>query len=326
MATIERGGEPIDLIVGPCSINKKNVEDVLNLSQIRVKNLRGESQRAIFGTRIVPLKSRTNHPETTEDGGIDRDAIMQNIMILRDGGGINDLVTPPSIDITREVIKQTGMMVGTEVMIPHIQAPIYDREILDGKMLLWSPSVEALGWTTIPTADVVAKRREWMMGPKNPKWLGSDPIEADNPDGKETSMEKAWKGLVTYAMARGVDPRQIVVIQRGVDVPEKGKYRNLPVHGVAERTKLSLPEGVRLYFDPSNSFGPNKRDQIVQATIDAMLMKDKRGRWLYSGALIEGGSSTTDTDQHIRIDEAEVLAKELARFRNLRMPGQSIWE
>jgi hypothetical protein len=47
-----------------------------------------------------------------------------------------------------------------------------------------------------------------------------------------------------------------------------------------------------------------------------MLMKDGNN-WLYDGALIEVGTSTTDTDQHISIDEMQALAQELAKYREL---------
>lgn len=320
MAINERGGVPVDLIVGPCSINENNIQEVLKLSQIQVRNLKGLAQPALFGTRIVGLKSRTAYNPTGQDMGIDFDVLMQNMLILQNGGNVNDFITPPSVNIAREVIRETGMTVGTEVMMPHIQSPIFDREITEGKMLLWSPSVEALGWSILPSAEVVKKRSDWLMGLKNPKWLGAAADEANVLMAKETSMEKAWKGLVTYATGRGVDPRQVVMIQRGVDVPEKGPYRNLPVHKVAERTKASLPDGVRMYFDPSHTLGPKKRDEIVEATIEALLLRDGKNNFIYDGALIEAGNSTTDTDQHLTLDEVEILARELARFRNLRSP------
>lgn len=319
---IEKGGLPIELIIGPCSINESNVEDVFKLSEIQVKNLRGQKQSALFGTRVVGLKSRTELNESGEGMGMDFKAVMQNLLILENGGNINDFVTPPSVNIGKDIIDQTGMMIATEVMMPFLQVPVYDRQIQQGKMLLWSPSVETLGWSILPTADVVAKRQDWRIGIKNPKWLGNFPVEADNLEAPETSMEKTWKGMAGYALARGDSTEQIVMIHRGIDVPEKGDFRSLPVHKVAERTKLTMPRGVKIYFDPSHSFGPKKRDEILEATIQAMLMKDGRNDWLYDGALIEAGNSTTDTGQHMTIDEVVVLASELAKFRNLRVPSK----
>ena len=315
---IEKGGSPGELIAGPCSINKSNIEDVFKLSQIQVKNLRGERQSALFGTRIVGLKSRTELNQSGEGMGIDFEAVMQNLLILENGGNKNDFVTPPSVSIGRNIIKQTGMMVSTEVMMPLLQIPVYERQIEQGSMLLWSPSVETLGWSILPTAGAVAKRKDWNIGIKNPKWLGSSPLESDSLEALETSMEKTWKGMASYALARGVKTEQIIMIHRGIDVPEKEDFRSLPVHKIAERAKLTMSTGVKIYFDPSHSFGPKKRDEILEATIKAMLMRDSRSGWLYDGALIEAGSSMTDTGQHITIDEVVVLASELAKFRNLR--------
>lgn len=319
---IEKGGLPLELIIGPCSINESNVEDVFKLSEIQVKSLRGEKQFALFGTRVVGLKSRTELNQSGEGMGIDYQAVMQNLLILENGGNKNDFVTPPSVNIGKNIIDQTGMMVSTEVMMPLLQIPVYDRQIQEGKMLLWSPSVETLGWSILPTADVVVQRQDWRIGIKNPKWLGSSPLEADNLEASETNMERTWKGMASYALARGVKAEQIVMIHRGIDVPEKEDFRSLPVHKIAERTKMTMPTGVKIYFDPSHSFGPKKRAEILKATIQAMLMKNSRNGWLYDGALIEAGNSTTDASQHITVDEVVILASELAQFRNLRAPNK----
>jgi hypothetical protein len=51
----------------------------------------------------------------------------------------------PSADLAEKIAKQTGMLVATEVMIPHIQLPFYAaREALKGNMMIWNPAVVQL--------------------------------------------------------------------------------------------------------------------------------------------------------------------------------------
>ena len=46
-------------------------------------------------------------------------------------------------------------------------------------------------------------------------------------------------------------------------------------------------------------------------------MKLDNGNWLYDGALIEVGTSTTDTEQHITINELSNIIDELSKFREI---------
>jgi len=124
--------------------------------------------------------------------------------------------------------------------------------------------------------------------------------------------------LASYAFNSGLDQSKIILIHRGIDIPEKGDYRNLPVHDVSRHARRTL-EKVKIYFDPSHTCGPKLREQIVEETILAMLMKEGN-RWLYDGALIEAGNSSTDTNQHLTIGEVQYLAQELAKYRNLNCP------
>ena len=130
-------------------------------------------------------------------------------------------------------------------------------------------------------------------------------------------MEKTWIGLVKFA---GDLEHDIILINRGVDVPDKGNFRNIPVHTISKRVKKNT--GVKLFFDPSHSYGPKMRDSITQAVIDAMRMKVNEDEYLYDGALIETGTSSTDTDQHISVKELEHIVKEIAKFRTLQIPNQ----
>ena len=105
------------------------------------------------------------------------------------------------------------------------------------------------------------------------------------------------------------------MIQRGVDDAEKGDFRNLPIHQCAKRVKQAT--GYGMLFDPSHSFGPKLRDKIVEGTIEAMKMKIDDGNWLYDGILVEVGTSTTDTEQHITISELSNLIDEISKFREI---------
>jgi 3-deoxy-D-arabino-heptulosonate 7-phosphate (DAHP) synthase len=127
-------------------------------------------------------------------------------------------------------------------------------------------------------------------------------------------MEKTWEGLVSYAK-KFLSPKRIILIHRGVDVPEKEKYRNAPVHYLAMKVKKHT--GCLLFFDPSHSHGPLMRENIVEETIKAMKMKINNDEYLYDGILIEVGRSLTDTEQHISLDEFKYLVKELVKFREL---------
>jgi 3-deoxy-D-arabino-heptulosonate 7-phosphate (DAHP) synthase len=130
-------------------------------------------------------------------------------------------------------------------------------------------------------------------------------------------MEKTWEGLASYVQAH-IEPHKAIMIQRGIEVPEKGKFRSLPVHESACQMK---EKGFQVFFDPSHSFGPLLKDEIVQGTVNAMMLKTNSGIPIYDGVLIEVGTSVTDTDQHITITQLHELAHELSQFRDLVSPN-----
>lgn len=72
-----------------------------------------------------------------------------------------------------------------------------------------------------------------------------------------------------------------------------------------------------MFFDPSHSFGRFLRDQIVDQTVLAMKMKINEEEYLYDGILIEVGTSITDTEQHITVEELQKLCNEIAKFREI---------
>jgi 3-deoxy-D-arabino-heptulosonate 7-phosphate (DAHP) synthase len=112
------------------------------------------------------------------------------------------------------------------------------------------------------------------------------------------------------------------MIHRGVDVVGKGKFRHLPVHDSAEKVKKMTK--VKMFFDPSHSLGRFLRDQIVDQTILAMHMKTTEGEYLYDGILIEVGTSITDTEQHITVEELQTLCNEIIKFREINNNEQEL--
>ena len=302
----------LELITGPCSITHENVQEIIHeIAEIKVNG-----QKAIHGTRVVGLKSRTALNPSGEGMGIDIKAINQAIIASEDELAE---ITLPSIELAEQIVKQTGMKVGLEVMLPHVQLPFYERsEILKNNLLIWNPAVVQLGWITMELGKYAA-RNGWDIGIKNSKFLGREQLhEANHPDFTgETSLEKTWKGLTTFIPTEIKSP---ILIHRGVDVPRNDDFRNALAHEIARRVKEQIP-GARLYLDPSHSYGPKLRDKIVSGTIEAMKMKHG-DRFLYDGALIEVGTSPSDTHQHITTKELKELAEAVSEFRILRKPAE----
>lgn len=311
--------DSLTIIAGPCSIDTQNINEVYDIASLEIKNKQGKKQRAIAGTRIVGLKSRTELNITGKGMGIDYETYIQNRDIMAKGGTLDDLKKPPSVEIAQKVYKKTNFSIATEVMNPFLQIPHYNGLFPKNKVILWNPSVNQLGWPIMDTARYAAQNG-WQIGIKNGKWLDVDVHYADQ-EGYEgtTTLEKTWAGLATYAQGEKADT---ILIHRGVDIPDKGDYRNRPVHAIAQRVKKK--SRAPLYFDPSHAYGPKMRQHIVPAVIDAMQMKMNEEEYLYDGLLIEVGTSQTDTDQHISLDELAYLVKELSLSRLLVSPESII--
>ena len=300
----------LEVIAGPCSITLENAEEIIN--EIAPISINGK--RAIYGTRVVGLKSRTGMTLNGKGMGIDFERIHEVFDLPRAN---RDTLTLPSQLIAEKIVKQTGMIIATEVMIPHLQLPFFENsKILKNNMMIWNPAVEQLGWNAHEMSHY-ALRNGWELGLKHGKFLGKDTLEVTNhPDYQdETSLEKTLIGMTTFTNGKKDD---LIIIHRGVDVPGRGEYRNALVHEVMKRLKSKVT-GSRLYFDPSHSFGPKMRHKIVEGIIDAMHLKTERG-YLYDGILIEAGTSPTDTDQHITVAELTDVVQQLSTFRKLRPP------
>ncbi|HZE86712.1 MAG TPA: hypothetical protein VE090_00760 [Methylomirabilota bacterium] len=304
----------LEIIAGPCSITFENVEEIINeIAPLTTP----DGKRAIYGTRVVGLKSRSALPVDEKGIGIDFPIIKQCLNLSEKE---REQLTLPSIQLAEKIYQKTGMMISTEIMIPHIQLPFFEQaKTLQNNIFIWSPAVNQLGWTILEMSKF-ASRNNWHLGIKHAKFLGKDPLEiANHPDYKEeTSLEKTWLGLTTYA--KNVKDN-LILIHRGVDVPGRGDFRNALIHEIMKRVKLKVPHA-KFYFDPSHSYGPKMRDKIVEGIIEAMQIKTDEG-FLYDGVLIEAGTSPSDTDQHITTKELGQLVTQLSKFRKLRPPKNS---
>jgi hypothetical protein len=312
--SIEQQQYDLEVITGACSISPENRHEVDEIASIRVKNIKGEMIRPIYGVRDVGLKSRTELGGE-DDMGMDYPTLKPQI---EKGRAILEL-TPPSVEMASQIVAETDLLIATEIMMPDIQIPHFVGKVPQDKLLLWSPAVDQLGWHMLQMVQY-AQKHQWHIGIKNGKTLGSRLDYANDPARQDSiELERTWAGLASYA--KDLKGDQLVLIHRGVEDPDKGDFRSALVDEVARRVKHKVGRG-RLFFDPSHSFGPKLRDNIIEGTIKAMLMRDGNG-FLYDGILIEAGHSKTDTKQHITLDELRCLVEELSKFRNLRQPTTS---
>lgn len=303
------------VIAGPCSVDEKNQKEIIEIAQMTVTNISSKKQRAIAGTRIVGMKSRTELDPSGKGMGMDYPAYTANLKHILAGKSLLDLELPPSARISIEIFEKTNLLIATEVCSPLIQLSPLSKRIPKNKLLPWNPAVNQLGWPLHEMA-MIAKENEWMIGIKNGKWLGESVTSAESTHyASKSNLEKVWGGLISYTT---MPKEKVYMIHRGIETNQKGDYRSLPIHNTARRIKEGT--GAPMLFDPSHSLGPKMRMHIVAATLDAMQMKTTSGSYLYDGLLIEVGTSTTDTDQHISLLELQDLVSAIAGFRNLVSP------
>lgn len=303
------------IIAGPSSIDKENLEEIYDIARLTAENSEGNKQKAITGTIVVGLKSRTMLSDSSEDMGIDYDVMKKNLNIIMSGGRLQEMQTPPSIKFAKQIASETNLMVATEITMPMLQLPLYGREMPEGKFMPWNPAVDQLGWH-LHLMGEYARRHNWSIGIKNGKWIGDKLKNVNKTDFEgESSIDKTWTGLSSYA---GEVPGEKILIHRGVDVETTTNHTNEPVHEIAKRVKSAT--GAKLYFDPSHIYGPKMKDAIIPETVKAMKMQLEDEAYLYDGILIEAGTSKTDTDQHLSLLELGDLVKELASFRDLLPP------
>ncbi|MBI3887535.1 hypothetical protein HY310_00515 [Candidatus Microgenomates bacterium] len=300
----------LEIIAGPCSLTLENVNEIIDeIAPITTP----QGTRAIYGARVVGLKSRTTLPANGKGIGLDYPVINEALGLSEQA---RKKLRLPSLTLAEKIYKKTGMVIASEIMLPHIQLPFFERAKLNKHVMIWSPAVNQLGWNILEMSNY-AHRNNWDLGIKHAKFLGKDPLEvANHPDYKdETSLEKTLLGLTTYAQGGKGD---LIIIHRGVDVPGRGDFRNALIHEVMRRVKTHIPHA-KLYFDPSHSYGPKLRNKIVEGIIDAMKLTHSNA-FLYDGVLIEVGTSPSDTEQHLTTKELQELVNKLSTFRKLRSP------
>ncbi len=303
------------IIAGPCSVDEKNQKEIMEIAQMTVTNMSGKKQRAIAGTRVVGIKSRTELDVSGKGMGMDYPSYAANLKRLLAGKPLSDLELPPSARISIEIFEKTNLLIATEVCSPLIQLSPLSGRIPKNKLLPWNPAVNQLGWPLHEMA-MIAKANDWMIGIKNGKWLGESVTSAESTHyTSKSNLEKVWGGLISYTT---MPKENVYMIHRGIETNQKGDYRSLPIHHTARRVKEST--GAPMLFDPSHSLGPKMRMHIVAATVDAMQMKTSSGGYLYDGVLIEAGTSSTDTEQHISLMELQDIVSTIAGYRNLVAP------
>ena len=293
------------IIAGPCSVDRTNIEQVREILSIKING-----KRAVAGTRIVGLKSRTTYNSNGNGMGMDFSAYNHNLKLLLNGKGINDFIDFPSMIMAKKIQDEFNCIIATEIMDSSIQMPLIEKT-LKGDVLVWNPAVMQLGWP-IYHMSKYCERNNWYLGFKNPKNLDITVKEAEN-DNLSAPLEKVWSGITTYS---NLPMNKKILIHRGVDSEIKTNFRAELIHNTAKRVKQSLQDCL-MFFDPSHSYGPKMRDNIVDGAIFAMKMKDNNENFLYDGILIEVGDSSTDTDQHITIEELKMLINKISEFREL---------
>ncbi|MGH7203704.1 MAG: hypothetical protein ACREHC_04650 [Candidatus Levyibacteriota bacterium] len=301
----------LEIIAGPCSITPENTEEIIHQTA-KIKTPDGK--RAIYGTRVVGLKSRTALDLKGDGMGIDYEVIKKCFTLPESE---RKELSVPSVKLAEKIAKKTGLLIASEIMIPHFQLPFYEqRNVFKGNFLPWNPAVEQLGWHMLEMNEF-AKRNNWDLGIKHGKFLGKDPLEmANHPDYQgETSLEKVLVGLSTYLPGH---TGELIVIHRGVDVPRETAHRNVIVHEIMKRVKKKIPHA-KIFFDPTHTIGPKLKHIIIPETIAAMRLHSG-DTYLYDGILLEAGTSPTDTDEHLTIAELQELVNNLSTFRALRPP------
>jgi len=296
-----KGRPGLIIYAGPCSYSQDYKDQFYDIAAIKLNN----NRPAIYGTRVVGIKSRTFDNKQTFMGS-DVEEYIENRHLYVEGASVRDYKKYKSAIFGKKLFEETGIGIATEIVSPLLQLPIYSEIGFGSELFIWNPSVMQLGWGLQEMA-AFALKYNWTIGVKNGKWVGliNDGI---------THLEKTWIGLTSYISSLGAINH--VLIHRGVDKQVERRERNIAVHEIAASTKRNsfLP----LFFDPSHIAGPDLREDIIEITLEALQMKDFDGNYLYNGLLIEVGESYTDSRQHITIDELKELVSEIIRFRDIK--------
>ena len=156
----------LEIIAGPCTITPENAQEIIDATS-KIKTPDGT--RAIYGTRVVGLKSRTALNQEGDGMGMDFDTIMKALKL---GPLKLDKIKLPSAELAERIVKNTGLMIAREIMIPHIQLPVFSsKKALRNNVMIWNPAVNQLGWNLYEMREF-ARKNNWHMGIKHAKFLG----------------------------------------------------------------------------------------------------------------------------------------------------------
>src|SRR5260221_107424 len=94
----------LEIIAGPCSITAKNAEEIINIT---AKIETPDGIRAVYGTRVVGLKSRTSLDLKGDGMGIDSQVMQQAIKL----SPIERMkLKIPSVELAEKIAKETGLL------------------------------------------------------------------------------------------------------------------------------------------------------------------------------------------------------------------------
>ncbi len=295
----------VKIIAGPCSVDFKNKIEIKESLGIKYS---GKS--ALYGVRIVGLKSRTTFDPENAFIGIDIEDYGKNAEKLTHGDAALKIM--PSVEIANEIqAENKDIFIATEIVDSWIQCSVLSLFLKSKKAIVWNPAVNHLGFPVQVMARF-ARKNGWKIGIKNGKSLGGSVIKSEE-ENIALSLDKSWSGLTSYANL--IPHEDIFMIHRGVDTENNAGYRNYPVHNLCARVKSDIKN--EMFLDPSHIAGPKKRSDIVDFTVDSMKIKHEVGGFLYDGILLECGTSKSDTDQHITIAELEEIIAKISSFRKI---------
>lgn len=332
---------PIRVITGPCQTsNRQEVEYIKSLSNMIVVNPGGETVQAIAGGRLCTVKSRTDlKPLDLERKGMGIDFAVWEEFSKKVMHAIKNRLALPEIPTSQggqwaeEIQEDTdGIPLAFEAM-DWMHAMLMMEHIIPGTGIGWSPSVLTLGESVEMLSETVGDYGG-ILGIKNPKFYPK--ILPRNLEDGPTTMENTWTGLAMYALGATQLPKEIMLIERGMDVPEKDNesWRNLPDHNSARLAKKLLQEKIAnagytdkvkisVAYDPSHTNGPGRVGMIVNDTIQAAQLLDLNENPLYDVMLIESTDKNapkplSDAGQHIVREQVQEIVDGIAKFRPIK--------
>lgn len=301
--------QELEIVAWACSIDTNNLREAI---RIATKEINGA--HPYMAVRAVWVKSRTG-PTSSKDGGwIDADMLRANQRLYAQRWIQSIELHPhPSVEMMKKILRETPAWVATEIVDPFVQTIVMANHFAEDKIwanrvMVWNPAVLQIGHPVEYMAQM-AENFGWHVWIKNCK--------------EQDPGTKKWSGMLEYANSGmswvGLQNRKIMAIHRGYDIEGKWEHRNQPIHDHVVLLRKKYP-GLRVYFDPSHIYGPKMRESIVENTIAAMkmTMPDKESEYLYDGLLVEAWTSTTDTEQHITLDELFDMTSRLADIRPIR--------